>query len=92
MPGAKRNISIYVARMDGGEDGRQLRHELAPNDRGASPGGKRNLIRGGGSAARISNGTRPQDPGAGRCSSLPPGTRLAHSRFFDRPVFCSTGQ
>ena len=31
MPGAKRNISIHVARMDGGEGGRQLRHDLAPN-------------------------------------------------------------
>ena len=32
---------------------------------GASPGGKRRLIRGGGSTGRISNDVRPQDPGGG---------------------------
>ena len=47
---------------------------------------RRRTKNGKGSAARISNGTRPQDLGVGRCSSLSPGTRLAHSQFFDRPV------
>ena len=36
-----------------------------PSGSGASPSGKRKLIRGGGLAARISNITQPQDPGGG---------------------------
>ena len=42
----------------------QLHDDLATNCR-AAPCGKRHLIRGEGSAARISNELRPQDPGGG---------------------------
>ena len=51
--------------MDGREGGRRLCDDLTPTGCGTSPGGKRRLIRGGGSAARISNVIRPQDPGGG---------------------------
>ena len=36
--------------MDSGEGWRQSCHDLTPSGRGTSPGGKRRLIRGGGSA------------------------------------------
>ena len=49
--------------MVGGEGGRQLFDDLAPGCSKTSLGGK--LIRGGGSAARISYELRPQDPGGG---------------------------
>ena len=51
--------------MVSGEGGRWLCHDLAPGGCRTSPVGKRGLIRGGGSTARISNGTGPQDPGGG---------------------------
>ena len=62
---------LYAAGMGGGEARsgearRKLCNYLAPSCRGTSPGTKRKLIRGGGSAARISYGTRPKDPGVGR--------------------------
>ena len=56
---------IYVTGKDAGESGQKLCYDLAPLGSGTSPGGIRNLIRGGGSAARIRNGTRPQDRGGG---------------------------
>ena len=51
------------------------------------PGGKRRLIRGGGSAARIINGTGAQDPGGGE-------VRLTDSRdtAVTRPMFQPTPQ
>ena len=72
--------------MDGGEGWRQLCHELTPSGSGTSLGGKRRLIRGGGSAARISNGIRPQDPGGGE-------VRLTSSRdeAVARPVLEPAG-
>ena len=51
--------------MDGRESGQQLCHDLAQSGRRTSPGRKRRLIWEGGSAAQISNGIRPQDPGGG---------------------------
>ena len=51
--------------MDGGEGWRQLCHDLTSSGSRTSLGGKRRLIRGGGSAAQISNGIRSQDPGGG---------------------------
>ena len=57
--------------MVGGEVGRQLCHDLAPGGCRTSPGRKRGLIRWG-LAARISNGTRPQDPGGGAMHLTPP--------------------
>ena len=58
-------ISIYVEGMEGGEGGTRICYDFFSRDSGSSPGGKRRLIWGGGSAARISNGTGPQDPGGG---------------------------
>ena len=65
MTRTERDIFFYVAGMDGREGGRQLCNDLTPSGNRTSPGGKGRLIRGGGSAARISNGIRPQDPGGG---------------------------
>ena len=71
-------ISFLAAGMEGGEGGERIRYDLSlsPCGSGALLGRKRRLIRGGGSAAWISNGTRPQDPGGGeaRRGSLLPGT------------------
>ena len=53
--------------LGGGEGGRQLHDDLATNRSRAPPCGKGHLIRGEGSAARISNELRPQDPGGGVC-------------------------
>ena len=65
MSRTERDIPFYAAGMVSGENGRQLCIDLTPSGRRTSLGGKRRLIRGGGSAAQISNGTRPQDPGGG---------------------------
>ena len=65
VPRIELDMSAYFAGMDGGESGRQLCDSLAPGGSGTLPGGKRRLIRGGGSASRISNGLRPQDPSGG---------------------------
>ena len=54
-------VSILAAGMEGGEH-----YDFSLCGSGASPGGKRRLIRGGGSAAQISNGTGLQDPGGGK--------------------------
>ena len=51
--------------MEGGKGRLWLCYELSSRGSGASPGEKRRLIRGGWSTARISNDTRPQDPGGG---------------------------
>ena len=49
----------------GGEGRQWLCYDLPSGGSGTSPGGKRRLIRGGGSTARISNDVRPQDHGGG---------------------------
>ena len=74
-------VSFLAAGMEGGEGGERIRYDLSPCGSGALPGGKRRLIRGGGSATRISNGTGPQDPGDGE-------VRLTASRdtAMTRPV------
>ena len=53
-------VSFLGAEMESGEGREQLFYDLSP-----CVGGKRRLIRGGGSAARISIGTGPHDPGGG---------------------------
>ena len=80
----ERDICFHVAGMDGGEGGRQLCNDLTPSGRGTSLDGKRRLIRGGGSATRISNETRPHDPFVVKCSSLPSGMWPWCSRCFKR--------
>ena len=73
--------------MESGEGGKRLRYDIHPSGSGTSSGGKRRLIQGGGSAAQISNGTRPQDPGGGEA-------QLTSSRDMTvvRPVFRPTYQ
>ena len=75
-------VSFLAIGMEGGEGGERIHYDLSQCGSGASPGGKRRLIRGGGSAAQTSNGTGPQDPGAGEA-------RLTTSRYpaVTRPVF-----
>ena len=51
--------------MVGGEGGRQLHVDLTTCRNGTPPGGKLQLIREGGSAARTSSELRPPDPGGG---------------------------
>ena len=58
-------VSFLAAGMESREGRERIHYDLSPCDSGASPGGKRRLIWGGGSAARISNETGPQDPGGG---------------------------
>ena len=84
----ERDIAIYVAGMVGGEGGRQIRYDIPPSGSGASPGGIRKLIRGGGSAARISNRTLPQDPGGGEAQLLTSSRDMAVAR----PVLQPTSQ
>ena len=57
--------SFFVAGMAGGKGGRQFCHAVTPDAGRATPDGKRRLIRGGGSIARISNDLGPQDPADG---------------------------
>ena len=55
VPRFGRDIPVHVAGMVSGEGGWQLHTNLAQRHSGTHPGRKRQLIRGGGSAARISN-------------------------------------
>ena len=55
-----RYVSLLAAGMEGREGRERICYDLSSCDGGAPPGGKRRLIRGGGSAARISNGTGPR--------------------------------
>ena len=72
VPAVKLDIPLHVAGMVGGECGRHLHNDLATCGSGRPPGGKRQLIREGGSAARISNELGPPD-----CSG---GVRLTTAR------------
>ena len=72
------------------EGGQQLCNDLALSGCGTSPGGKQRLIRGVGSAARISNGTRPQDPGGGEVQ-LTPSRDMAVTRPMIQPTLQSGG-
>ena len=72
----------HICSPDGRWRGRgQIRYDIPPGGSGASPGGKRKLIRREGSAARISDRTRPQDPG---------GREAQHAS--SRPVLQPTSQ
>ena len=50
----------------------RIHYDLSSCGSGTSPGSKRQLIRGWGSAARISNGTGPQDPSGGETQLTAP--------------------
>ena len=54
-------VPLLAARMEGREGRERICYDLSSCDGGVPPGGKRQLIRGGGSAARFSNGTGPQN-------------------------------
>ena len=58
-------VSFFAAGMAGGKDGRRFCHAVTPDAGRATPDGKRQLIRGGGLIARISNDFGPQDPADG---------------------------
>ena len=58
-------VPLLAAGMEGREGREQICYDLPSCSGGAPLGGKRRLIRGGGSASRISNGTGPQNPGGG---------------------------
>ena len=60
-----RYVSLLAAGMEGREGLERICYDLSLCDGGAPPGGRRRLIWGGGSTARISNGTGPQNPGGG---------------------------
>ena len=61
MPAVERNITLHVAWMVGGVERWSLRDDFTTTTKG----GKRQLIRDGGSATQISNKLRPPDPGGG---------------------------
>ena len=65
-----RNIPLHVAGMVGGKGGRTIYDGFAKGSRRASLVGKRRLIRGGGTAARISNTLQSPDPGGGGLSTV----------------------
>ena len=65
VPGIERGIPVYVAGLEGREGRPWLCYDLPSGGSRASLGGKRRLLRGGGSTARISNDVKPQDPGGG---------------------------
>ena len=46
--------------------------DTTASDNGPPAGGKRRLIREGGSASRVSNHARPRDPGGGTVSTVSP--------------------
>ena len=78
-----RFVSFYAAGREGGEDSGWLCYDFTPSSSGASPSGKRGLIRGGGGGVdtRISSNVRPQDPrgGGGVQHGSPfPGKKLLH--------------
>ena len=56
---------FHAAGMVGGKGRGWLCDDFTPGSSGASPSGKRRLIREGGFTTRISNNVRPQDPGGG---------------------------
>ena len=58
-------VSFFAAGMAGGKGGRRFCHAVTPDAGRATPDGKRRLIRGRGSIARISNYLGPQDPADG---------------------------
>ena len=60
-----RYVSLLAAGMEGREGRERICYDLSSCGGRAPPGGKWQLIWGGGSAARISNGTGPQNPGGG---------------------------
>ena len=64
------DIPLHVAVMVGGKGGLSVFDDFATGGRRTSPAGKRQLIRGGGSAARISNKLLPPDPGGGGLSTI----------------------
>ena len=86
-------VSFLAAGMEGGEGREQIHYDLSPCGSGEPPGGKRRMIRGGGSAARISNGTGPQDPGGGEAwLTAPQDTAVTRPVFQPKPrlvVECS---
>ena len=58
--------------MANGEDVGRIHDDTAAGDNRPPAGGKRRLIREGGSASRVSIHTRPRDPGGGTVSTDPP--------------------
>ena len=67
LPNVRYNFSVYTTRMEGREVIVWLYDDIAKEGDGTTSDGKRKLIRGGGggSIPRISNVTRPHDPGGG---------------------------
>ena len=72
--------------MEGREGRPQLHYDLSSCGSGASPGGKRRLIRGGGSTAWISNYIIPQDPGGGE-AQLTISLTISRDMAGEWPVF-----
>ena len=58
--------------MANGEDVTRIYDDTTAGDNGPPAGGKRQLIREGGSASRVSIHARPRDPGGGTVSTDPP--------------------
>ena len=67
LPNVRYNFSVHIAGMEGCEVIVWLYDDIAEEGGGTKTDGKRKLIRGGGgSIPRISNVTRPHDPGGGK--------------------------
>ena len=78
MPKLGQVVSVYAARMAGREDsgggggGVIMIPPRVAIDCGLYVDGKRRLIRGEGFTSRVSGNVRPQDPGGGAMSIVPP--------------------
>ena len=65
MRGIQRNIAVPTTRMAGGEEAGRSYDDTATGNSRPPAGGKRRMIREGGSASRVSSNARPRDPGGG---------------------------
>ena len=74
VPELGRVVSVYAARMAGGENsggGGGIYYDPTPGGDGPSVGGKWRLIREEGFASRVTGHVRLRDPGEGQCRLSP---------------------
>ena len=72
LPKLECGISIHATRLAGRKYIGRICDDTAEGDDGPPAGGKRRLIREGGSTSRVSDHARPRDPGAGTVLTVSP--------------------
>ena len=89
--------SVPTTRMVDRKDAGRICDDTTAGDNGPLPGGKRRLIREGGSASRVSIHARPWDPGRGTVSTVSPqqtiidDVSLAVEQSGEEPPLVSSG-